>query len=266
MKDNVIVQVPQPLIHFPFFFVANTPEKGFFYSKPNKYGDLISIQAPLTPRIREMLVFLAALTFVQTEETERVYDRVRITIDAKKWLKMAGFGRTAREKESFKKAISILSNVTYSVSIGKALEMKEYQEMKFKKRANKLPYYEAIFPGLFGDVKFNKDGTITIHVLQDFVENLDVRALRVSLTHILEMRGHIAKALTFMMYGKKSWSGNWKDLAELVRIEDWSEEKKQRQALRKALKELELKGFHIEYGKSIVKITRNQALGTLIDV
>ena len=266
MKDNIIVQVPQPLIHFPCFFVSNTPEEGFFYSKPNKYGDLVSIQAPRTPRIREMIVFLAALTFIQSREVDKDSRRIQITIPAKAWLKAAGFGRTRREKDSFEEAVTILSKIVYSVDIGGAVGKQEYEGRRFQKRTRLLPFRKAIFPGLFGDVEFDDDGTITIHVLQDFVEDLDVRALRVSLTHVLSMRGHIARAMTFMMYGRKSWSGSWDDLAEMVRIEDWSEKKKQRQALRKALKEMESKGFHIEYGKSIVKITRNQALGALIDV
>lgn len=266
MKDNVIVQVPQPLIHFPCFFVSNTPEKGFFYSKPNKYGDLVSVQAPLTPRIREMIVFLAALTFIQSRETDKDSRRITITIPAKAWLKVAGFGRTKREKVSFEEAVTILSKIVYSVDIGGAVGKREYDEQRFQKRTRPLPFRKAIFPGLFGDVEFNDDGTITIYVLKDFVEDLDVRALRVSLTHVLSMRGHIARALTFMMYGRKSWSGSWGDLAEMVRIEGWTEKWKQKQSLKKALGEMQGKGFHITQGKETVKISRDRTLSALLDV
>lgn len=266
MKDNVIVQVPQPLLHFPCFFVSNTPAEGFFYSKPNKYGDLVSVQAPLTPRIREMIVFLAALTFIQSRETDKDSRRITITIPAKAWLKVAGFGRTKREKVSFEEAVTILSKIVYSVDIGGAVGKQAYDEQRFRKRTRPLPFRKAIFPGLFGDVKFNDDGTITIHVLKDFVEDLDVRALRVSLTHVLSMRGHIARALTFMMYGRKSWSGSWGDLAEMVRIEGWTEKWKQKQSLKKALGEMQGKGFHITQGKETVKISRDRTLSALLDV
>lgn len=266
MKDNVIVQVPQPLIHFPLFFVANKPEEGFFYEKPNVYGDLISIQSPRTPRMRELVVFLAGLTFIQSKECQKCNRRVSVSIPVKQWIKTAGFGRTLKEKQSFEEAVNILSKCIFCVAVGGALEKKAYESYSFRKRAKKLPFRKAIFPGLLGDVEFNNAGTITVHVLLDFVEDLDVTALRVSLTHVLSMRGHISRALTFMMYGRQSWSGTWSELAEMVHINTWTEKWKQKQALKKSLDEMGGKGFRVDCGKNTVKITRGKTLSSLLDV
>jgi hypothetical protein len=262
--DNVIVRVPHPLIHFPFFFVSNNPEEGFFYSKPNKYGDLVTVQAPKTPRVREAIVFLASLTFFQDEvspfDCDPISRRVAVTISRKAWMKVAGFGRSGHDKEAFKDAVDILSKVVYEVEREGAKTKRKYKDEVFKPRRNRLPFRKAIFPGLFGDVIFHENDTITIHVLQDFVQGLDKHALRVSLAHMLQMRGHVARALTFIMYGRSSWSGTWEELAELVRIDHWKERWKQKQSLKKALDEMQGKGFTYESTKTTVVLKRTAGL------
>lgn len=263
LVDNVIVRVPHPMIHFPFFFVANNPEEGFFYSRPNQYGDLVTVQAPKTPRVREAIVFLASLTFFQDAtplDCDPTSRRVAVTIPRNAWMKVAGFGRSGHDKKGFRDAVEILSKVVYEVEREGAKAKKEFANEVFKPRRRRLPFRKAIFPGLLGDVIFNDDDTITIHVLQDFLQGLDKHALRVSLAHMLQMKGHIAKALTFIMYGRSSWSGTWEELAELVRIDHWKETWKQKQALKKALEEMDGKGFSYESSKTSISLKRTIGL------
>jgi len=271
MTDNNIVQVPHVMLNYPFFFVANNPKEGFLYRKPNRYGDLITISAEQTPRVREAIVFLAALIFVQDKDIKKEPEfdnpkRVTISISKKEWMKTAGFGRSSHDTKAFEDAIDILSKVSYAVEPGKALRLKKYQDITFTKRpkGKDLPFTKAIYPGLFGDVDFNEDGTVTIRILRNFVQDLDKRALRVSLTHMLQVRGHIARVLVFMLYGKKSWAGSWEELAELVRIDTWSEKRYQRRALRKAITELDKKGFTCQVSKNSVLIKRTIGLPKML--
>jgi len=263
-QENIVVQVPQPLIHFPCFFVDRIAEKGFFYTKPNAYGDLVSIQAPQTPRVREMAVFLSALAFVETVTEDEKTRRIALNIPLNAWRKTAGFGRTDREKKSFREAVDVLSKVVFSIEVGGAIGLPEYVGVRFQRRTKPVPFTRAVFPGLFGDVEYDEDsGVVRVNILRDFVENLDVRALRVSLTHINSMRGNISKLLTYIMYGRAQWAGTWDELAELVHITDWSEKRKQKQSLKKALTEMNGHGFTVQIGKERVKIIRGKTLKSM---
>jgi hypothetical protein len=68
------------------------------------------------------------------------------------------------------------------------------------------------------------------------------------------------------MYGRKAWAGTWEQLAKLVQIDDWKAHSDQKKALKKALEELNGKGFKVEFGDELVKITRKKTLGALINV
>lgn len=64
-RDNSVVQVPQPLIHFPPFFPAQVPQKGFSRTSISEYGDLITVSAPETPRVRELVIFWQPSRFLR---------------------------------------------------------------------------------------------------------------------------------------------------------------------------------------------------------
>lgn len=256
-KDNVIVQVPQPLIHFPPFFPAQVAKKGFSCTKINEYGDVINIEAPETPRVRELLVFLAALTFVQDENKpkNKDVDRVKMTISGKEWRKRAGFGRTKKERERWEQSIKILSKIAYDIEVSGA------KDKPYKKRNKPLPYNRVILVGILNDVKFKrKEDVVNLSILADFVRNIDATGLRISLTHLLFLRGNISRLLAYTFYGRQSWLGTWEQLAALAGISDWEESWKKKQALKKALDELEKNGFRIEVGQEKIKITRKKGL------
>ena len=107
-RDNSVVQVPQPLIHFPPFFPAQVPQKGFSRTSISEYGDLITVSAPETPRVRELVIFLAALTFFEGVECPSGQDRIKTTIPGREWRRRAGLGRTARERAAWEQSIKPL--------------------------------------------------------------------------------------------------------------------------------------------------------------
>lgn len=255
--DNVIVQVPQPLIHFPPFFPAQVAEKGFSCTRINEYGDIINIEAPETPRVRELLVFLAALTFVQDENKPKNVDvdRVKMTISGKEWRKRAGFGRTKKEKIAWEKSIKTLSKIAYDIEVSGA------KDKPYKKRNKPLPYNRVILVGILNDIKFRrKEDVVNLSILADFVRNIDATGLRISLTHLLSLRGNISRLLAYTFYGRQSWLGTWEQLAALAGIADWEEMRWKKKALKKALDELEKNGFKIEVGQEKIKITRRKGL------
>jgi len=266
--DNTIVQVLHPLLHFLCFVPTVRPVKGFYRETVNEYGDVLKFSAPRTPTVRDLVVFLSALVFAQAGiQEENQENRTRVEIPLNALLKTAGMGRTQQYKKALRESLENLSHVGYSVYVGEALGKSEYREQIFKVREKKLPYRYGIFPGLLGDVVFSEDGaTVTVHIHRDFVENLDVHGLRVSLTHVLSMKGHIAQLLTFVMYGRQAWAGTWEQLAKLAQIEDWEELRWQKKALKKALDELNGRGFRVEVGDNLVKIARKKTLGALIDL
>lgn len=265
MKDNTIVQVLHPLLHFLCFIPTVRPVKGFYRETVNEYGDVLKFSAPRTPTVRDLVVFLSALVFAQAGVQEENRTRVEIPLSA--LLKTAGMGRTQQYKRALRESLENLSHVGYSVYVGEALDKPEYRDRPFKVREKKLPYRYGIFPGLLGDVVFSEDGAmVTVHIHRDFVENLDAHGLRVSLTHVLSMKGHIAQLLTFVMYGRQAWAGTWEQLAKLAQIEGWEELRWQKKALKKALGEMSGRGFKVEVGDTIVKIARKKTLGTLIDL
>lgn len=260
-KDNVIVQVPQPLIHFPPFFPAQVAEKGFSCTKINEYGDVINIEAPETPRVRELLVFLAALTFVQDENKPKDkdvdVDRVKITIPGKEWRKRAGFGRTKKERERWEQSIKTLSKIAYDIEVSGAVS----KDKPYKKRNKPLPYNRVILVGVLNDVKFKrKEDVVNLTILSDFVRNIDITGLRISLTHLLALSGNISRLLAYTLYGRQAWLGTWDQLAALAGIADWESERRQKQALKKALDELGQNGFLVTIGEEKIKITRRKGL------
>lgn len=259
-KDNVIVQVPQPLIHFPPFFPAQVAEKGFSRTEISEYGDIVSITSPRTPRVREMLIFLAALTFF--EEGGKVEkdgaERLKITVSGKEWRRRAGLGRTKRERERWEDSIKTLAAIQYDVEIEGAVG-KDGQI--YKKRSNPVPYNRVILSGILNDIKFRrKEDTVTFTVPTVFLRGIDITGLRVSLTHLLAISGNISRLLAYTLYGRQAWLGTWEQLATLAGIADWEESWKKKQALKKALEELEGNGFKIEIGQEKIKITRRKGL------
>ena len=258
-RDNVLVQVPQPLIHFPPFFPAQVPQKGFSHTKISEYGDLISISAPETPRVRELLVFLSALTFVRDADTELYRHRITLTIPGREWRKRAGFGRTEREKLAWEQSIKTLTGVQYDIVVGGAPSVRG---AKYKKRRVPPPFRRVLLTGIFSDVVFCRESDeVTLSILNEFVTSLDITGLRVSLTHILALRGNIARLLAYILYGRHAWTGTWAQLAALSQIGDWGDLRWQKKALKKALEELERGGFRVEIGETKIKITRGK--GTL---
>lgn len=257
-KDNVIVQVPQPLIHFPPFFPAQVAEKGFSRTEITEYGDVINIEAPETPRVRDLIVFLAALTFVdENKPKDKDIDRVKMTIPGKEWRKRAGFGRTKKERERWEQSIKILSKIAYDIEVSGAVS----KDKPYKKRNKPLPYNRVILVGILNDVKFKrKEDVVNLTILSDFVRNIDITGLRVSLTHLLSLSGNISRLLAYTFYGRQSWLGTWNQLARLAGIADWESERRQKQALKKALKELEENGFQVAIGEEKIKITRRKGL------
>lgn len=265
MKDNTIVQVLHPLLHFLCFVPTVRPVKGFYRETVSEYGDVLKFSAPRTPTVRDLVVFLSVLVFAQAGVQEE--NRTRVDIPLNSLLRTAGMGRTQQYKKALRESLENLSRVSYSVYVGEALGKPEYRGRSFKAREKKLPYRYGIFPGLLGDVVFSEDGTtVTVHIHRDFVENLDIHGLRVSLTHVLSMKGHIAQLLTFVMYGRQAWAGTWEQLAKLAQIENWEELRWQKKALKKALGEMNGRGFKVEAGNTIVKIARKKTLGALIDL
>lgn len=261
-KDNVIVQVPQPLIHFPPFFPVQVAKKGFSCTKINEYGDIISIASPRTPRVREMLIFLAALTFF--EEGGKVEkdgaERLKITVSGKEWRRRAGLGRTKRERERWEDSIKTLAAIQYDVEIEGAVG-KDGQIYKKRSSSNPVPYNRVILSGILNDIKFKrKEDIVTFTILADFVRNIDATGLRISLTHLLSLSGNISRLLAYTLYGRQAWLGTWEQLAGLAGISEWNERLDQKKALRRALDELEKNGFKIEVGQEKIKITRRKGL------
>lgn len=256
--DNVIVQVPQPLIHFPPFFPAQVAKKGFSCTKITEYGDIINIEAPETPRVRELVVFLAALTFFdENKPKNKDVDRVKMTISGKEWRKRAGFGRTKKEKIEWEESIKTLSKIAYDIEVSGAVS----KDKPYKKRNKPLPYNRVILVGILNDIKFRrKEDVVNLTILSDFVQNIDITGLRVSLTHILSLRGNISRLLAYTLYGRQAWLGTWEQLAALAGISDWESKRRQKQALKKALKELEGNGFKVAIGEEKIKITRRKGL------
>ena len=265
MRDNQIVQVLHPLLNFLCFVPTVRPAHGYYRESVNNYGDLLIISAPRTPTVRDMVVFLAALVFAQNGKAQKNGNRICVTIPLSALLKTSGMGRTQQYKRALRESLENLSGMSYSVRPNGAIGKPEYNERVFKTRKYPLPYEYGIFPGLLGDVEFKGD-TVIVNIHEDFCENLDVTGLRVSLTHILAMRGHIAQLLTFVMYGRQAWAGTWEQLASLAQIGDWEDLRWQKKALKRALEELGRKGFGVEKGENRVKITRKKTLGALINV
>jgi len=263
-KDNCVVQVPQPLVHFPPFFPVQVPAKGFDLKKINDYGDIISVSAPETPRVRELLVFLAALTFVQADDVETDGTRVTLTIHGKEWRRRAGFGRTKQDRAAWERAIKILTGVQYDIEVDGA----RGDGRKYKQRRKPLPFRRVILTGIFNDVTFQKhEDTVTLSILADFVKGLDVTGLRISLTHLLSLRGNIARLLAYTLYGRQAWVGTWQQLGKLAEIDGWEASWKQKQALKKTLIELASGGFRVEVGEEQIKISRKKgSLGAIFEV
>lgn len=263
-RDNSIVQVPHPLVHFPPFFPAQVPQRGFSRTSISEYGDLITVSAPETPRVRELVIFLAALTFFEGVKCEGSEDRIKMTIPGREWRRRAGLGRTARERVAWEQSIKTLAGVQYDVIVGGATRDSESQ---YKKREIPPPFRRVILTGILGDIKFHKDDSVTVSILRDFVDNIDTTGLRVSLTHILALRGNISRLLAYVLYGRQTWLGTWKQLAGLAGIGEWDAGRKQKQALKGALDELGQSGFLVTIGEEKIKITRKKgSLGGIISV
>jgi hypothetical protein len=258
-KDNVIVQVPQPLIHFPPFFPAQVAEKGFSRTEITEYGDIISIASPRTPRVREMLIFLACLTFLEDGKVEKDGStRLKLTVSGKEWRKRAGLGRTKRERERWEESIKTLAALQFDVEICGAVG-KDGQI--YKKRSNPVPYNRVILSGILNDIKFRrKEDIVTFTIPKEFVRNIDITGLRVSLTHLLALSGNISRLLAYTLYGRQAWLGTWDQLAALAGIADWESERRQKQTLKKALDELGQNGFLVTIGEEKIKITRRKGL------
>jgi len=260
IKDNVIVQVPQPLIHFPPFFPAQVAEKGFSKTEITEYGDVVSISSPRTPRIREMLIFLAALTFL--EEGGKVEkdgaERLKLSVSGKEWRRRAGLGRTKKERERWEESIKTLAALQYDVEIEGAVGK---DGRTYKKRSNPAPFNRVIISGVLNDIKFRrKEDTVTFTVPKEFLKGIDITGLRVSLTHLLALSGNISRLLAYTLYGRQVWLGTWEQLAALAGISDWEDSRWKKKALRKALDELSKNGFKIEIGEEKIKITRRKGL------
>jgi len=229
-RDNTTVEVPHPLVHFPPFFPAEVPQKGFSRATISEYGDLITVSAPETPRVRELVIFLAALTFFAGVGCKPGEDRVKMTIPGKEWRRRAGLGRTAKEKAAWERSIKTLAGVQYDVIVGGAPRDSGIQ---YKKRETPPPFRRVILTGVFGDVRFHRDEDLVIvSVLRDFVADIDSTRLRVSLTHILALRGNISRLLAYVLYGRQAWLGTWEELSKLAQIGDWETSWKQKQALK----------------------------------
>ncbi|WP_448807758.1 hypothetical protein [Aminobacterium mobile] len=258
-KDNVIVQVPQPLIHFPPFFPAQVATEGFSRTEISEYGDIISISSPRTPRVREMLIFLACLTFLEDGKVEKDGStRFKLTVSGKEWRRRAGLGRTKRERERWEDSIKTLAALQFDVEICGAVG-KDGQI--YKKRSNPVPYNRVILSGILNDIKFlRKEDIVTFTIPKEFLKGIDITGLRISLTHLLSLSGNISRLLAYALYGRQSWLGTWDQLAALAGIADWESERRQKQALKKALDELEKNGFKIEVGQEKIKITRRKGL------
>lgn len=257
-KDNVIVQVPQPLIHFPPFFPAQVAEKGFSRTEITEYGDVISIASPRTPRVREMLIFLACLTFLEDGKVEKDGStRLKLTVSGKEWRKRAGLGRTKRERERWEDSIKTLAAIQYDVEIEGAVGDGQI----YKKRSNPVPYNRVILSGILNDIKFRrKEDTVTFTIPKEFLKGIDITGLRVSLTHLLSLSGNISRLLAYTFYGRQAWLGTWDQLAGLAGISEWNERLDQKKALKKALDELGKNGFKVEIGEEKIKITRRKGL------
>lgn len=264
-RDNLITQVPQPLIHFPPFFPVQVPQKGFSRTSISEYGDLITVSAPETPRVRELVIFLAALTFFEGVECRGGEDRIKMTIPGREWRKRAGLGRTAKEKIAWEQSIKTLAGVQYDVVVGGAPRDSGVQ---YKKRETPPPFRRVILTGILGDIKFHKDDSVTVSILRDFVADIDNTGLRVSLTHILALRGNVSRLLAYVLYGRQTWLGTWKQLAGLAGINNWrSADWKQRQTLKNALDELSQHGFLVTIGEEKIKIARKKGLlGGILNV
>jgi len=265
-RDNSVVQVPQPLIHFPPFFPAQVPQKGFSRTSISEYGDLITVSAPETPRVRELVIFLAALTFFEGVECPSGQDRIKTTIPGREWRRRAGLGRTARERAAWEQSIKTLAGVQYDVVVGGAPRGGGVQ---YKKREAEPPFRRVILTGILGDIKFHRDNedSVTVSILRDFVADIDRTGLRVSLTHILALRGNISRLLAYVLYGRQAWLGTWEQLAGLAGISEWNAGWKQRQALKSALDELGQNGFLVTIGGEKIKIARKKGLlGGVISV
>ena len=258
-KDNVIVQVPQPLIHFPPFFPAQVAEKGFSRTEITEYGDIISIASPRTPRVREMLIFLACLTFLEDGKVEKDGStRFKLAVSGKEWRKRAGLGRTKRERERWEESIKTLAAIQYDVEIEGAVG-KDGQI--YKKRPKSIPFNRVILSGILNDIKFRrKEDTVTFTIPKEFLKRIDITGLRISLTHVLGLSGNISRLLAYTLYGRQSWLGTWNQLAALAGIADWESERRQKQALKKALDELGQNGFLVTIGEEKIKITRKKGL------
>lgn len=258
-KDNTIVQVPQPLIHFPPFFPAQVATEGFSRTEITEYGDIISISSPRTPRVREMLIFLACLTFLEDGKVEKDgAERLKLTVSGKEWRRRAGLGRTKRERERWEESIKTLAAILYDVEIEGAVGK---DGRTYKKRSNPVPYNRVILSGILNDIKFRrKEDTVTFTVPKEFLKGIDITGLRVSLTHLLSLRGNISRLLAYTLYGRQSWLGTWDQLAGLAGISEWNERLDQKKALKKALDELGQNGFLVTIGEEKIKITRKKGL------
>lgn len=258
-KDNVIVQVPQPLIHFPPFFPAQVATEGFSRTEITEYGDIISIASPRTPRVREMLIFLACLTFIEDGKVENDgAERLKITVSGKEWRRRAGLGRTKKERERWEESIKTLAAIQYDVEIEGAVGK---DGRIYKKRSNPAPFNRVILSGILNGIKFRrKEDIVTFTIPKEFLKGIDITGLRISLTHLLALSGNISRLLAYTFYGRQSWLGTWNQLACLAGISDWEESWKKKQALKKALDELEKNGFRIEVGQEKIKITRKKGL------
>ncbi len=264
-KDNVIVQVPQPLIHFPPFFPVQVASEGFSRTEITEYGDVVSISSPRTPRIREMMIFLACLTFLEDGKVEKDgAERLKLSVSGKEWRRRAGLGRTKKERERWEESIKTLAAVQYDVEIEGAVK----DGRTYKKRANPVPYNRVILSGILNDIKFKrKEDTVTFTVPTVFLRGIDITGLRISLTHLLSLSGNISRLLAYILYGRQSWLGTWDQLSALAGISDWESERRKKQALKKALDELGKNGFKIEIGQEKIKITRRKGLlGGILEV
>ena len=258
-KDNVIVQVPQPLIHFPPFFPAQVATEGFSRTEITEYGDIISISSPRTPRVREMLIFLACLTFLEDGKVEKDGSaRFKLTVSGKEWRRRAGLGRTKRERERWEDSIKTLAAVQYDVEIEGAVGK---DGRIYKKRSNPAPFNRVILSGILNDIKFRrKEDTVTFTIPKEFLKGIDITGLRISLTHLLGLSGNISRLLVYTLYGRQSWLGTWNQLAALAGIADWEEMRWKKKALKKALDELSENGFQVAIGEEKIKITRRKGL------
>lgn len=259
MIENTTLKLPHAFFSYPIFFATSHPVSDFFFETTTKKGDQVKVSACQTPTPRELIVFLATLFLVQeTWDEEKIREaeekaqvghpvqRIEQKIKLADLRRVAGFSSGKKDKQSLVDALRILSTLCLSVQIKES-----------KKR--KIPFSWLAVSGPLGDIAI-QGGDVWLRPYAELVRLSDSESLRVSLTHVQAIRSYIGKIICFMMHGKKKWCPTWSELAGAVGIGGWSEEKKQKQALKKALMEMAQKGFVIEICRDFVSIRRNISL------